>query len=196
MWEEAWQRGDTPWDAGKPAPALETLLAGGDLPKGRALVPGCGSGYDVFALAQAGYQVTGIDVATALAPRFETLRRQSGVDPERAQLLQLDFFTYAPPQPFDLVWDYTFLCAIDRARRPEWAAAMRRLVAEGGELVTLLFPVDPKRPREQGPPFALEPDEVAELLRPHFRPLHLAPTTDSHPARQGREWIGRWAPQS
>jgi methyl halide transferase len=32
----------TPWDLGKPTPVIEHLARSGTLPKGRALVPGCG----------------------------------------------------------------------------------------------------------------------------------------------------------
>lgn len=42
-WEKSWREGVTPWDLGQPTPILLHLLQMGSLPKGRALVPGCGS---------------------------------------------------------------------------------------------------------------------------------------------------------
>jgi hypothetical protein len=42
-WEEAWQKGIKPWDAGKSAPALVELLEKNRIPEGKALVPGCGT---------------------------------------------------------------------------------------------------------------------------------------------------------
>lgn len=33
------------------------------LPKGRALVPGCGRGYDVIAFGRSGYDSTGLDLS-------------------------------------------------------------------------------------------------------------------------------------
>ncbi len=42
-WEQNWTEGVTPWDLQGPTPALLTLLKNAELPKGRALVPGCGS---------------------------------------------------------------------------------------------------------------------------------------------------------
>lgn len=43
FWETRWKRGTTPWDLGAPTPILVELLQAGRLPKGRALIPGCGS---------------------------------------------------------------------------------------------------------------------------------------------------------
>ena len=42
-WERCWEEGLTPWDLGKPTPVLQHLLQTDSLPKGRVLVPGCGS---------------------------------------------------------------------------------------------------------------------------------------------------------
>ena len=41
-WEKSWESDITPWDLGKPTPIIEHLVKSGTLPKGRALVPGCG----------------------------------------------------------------------------------------------------------------------------------------------------------
>ncbi|MCZ7685418.1 MAG: TPMT family class I SAM-dependent methyltransferase [Sandaracinaceae bacterium] len=51
-WEDAWREGRTGWDAGGSPPALIELGARGVLPAGRALVPGCGAGWDVLTLAE------------------------------------------------------------------------------------------------------------------------------------------------
>ena len=42
-WEKCWEQGLTPWDLGHPTPIILHLHQTGALPKGRALVPGCGS---------------------------------------------------------------------------------------------------------------------------------------------------------
>lgn len=77
-WSELWDKGDfLPWDRGTPNPALEDVLAhrqdligdcfvrdgiGGKRRK-KALVPGCGGGYDVLLLASFGYDVYGLEVS-------------------------------------------------------------------------------------------------------------------------------------
>jgi hypothetical protein len=69
-----------------------------------------------------------------------------------------------------VVFDCTFLCAIQPGRRAEWAAKMADVVAPGGELITLIFPVKPGAPDPQdgevgsGPPFNMSPRLVAGLL--------------------------------
>lgn len=42
-WEKSWEQRLTPWDLGQPTPVILHLLQTGALPKGRALIPGCGS---------------------------------------------------------------------------------------------------------------------------------------------------------
>ncbi|KAF3954971.1 hypothetical protein CMV_019754 [Castanea mollissima] len=62
-WEKSWEQGVTPWDLGQPTPILVHLHQTGALPKGRALVPGCGSGYDVAAIACPERYVVGLDIS-------------------------------------------------------------------------------------------------------------------------------------
>jgi hypothetical protein len=191
-WEDAWREGRTGWDAGGSPPVLIELVQRGALPGGRALVPGCGAGYDVLTLATEEREVVGLDLAPTAASRFRELREQKRVSPERARAEVADFFAYEPDARFDLVWDYTFLCAIDPSRRPAWVEKMDALLAPGGELVTLIFPATEEPPFGAGPPFALPPQEVRALLAPRFVPIVLEPVAHSHPGREGMEWLGRW----
>ena len=61
-WEQRYQTGDTPWDKGAPHPALVDFLKTEPL-HGKILVPGCGLGYDVRAIATKDNEVVGVDVA-------------------------------------------------------------------------------------------------------------------------------------
>ncbi|MCB9642146.1 MAG: methyltransferase domain-containing protein [Myxococcales bacterium] len=190
-WQDAWSTGDTPWDAGGAAPALEDLLREAtDLPKGRVLVPGCGSGYDGLAWGRAGYEVTALDLVELAVERFRQLRDQSGVSAQQVDAICADFFTFEPPQPFDVIWDYTFLCALPPEMRAAWAEKMSRLVAKDGELITLIFPIRPDD--GNGPPFAMSTELVSSLLSPYFTNVAMYAVPRSHPARQGREWLARW----
>ncbi|KAM7486454.1 hypothetical protein LguiA_002463 [Lonicera macranthoides] len=62
-WEKCWDEGVTPWDLGQPTPIIVHLHRIGALPKGRALVPGCGSGHDVVAIACPECYVVGLDIS-------------------------------------------------------------------------------------------------------------------------------------
>lgn len=81
VWDKAWVNSLTPWDAAAPQPALLELVqdpkTSGLLPKsGRALVPGCGRGYDVELLARRGLNAVGADISpTAVSKAKEVCPR-------------------------------------------------------------------------------------------------------------------------
>ena len=73
-WDELWKAGDfIPWDRGNSNPALIDALnlkpewlgpsTKSDGSRKRALVPGCGRGYDLAVLAAHGYDAYGIEVS-------------------------------------------------------------------------------------------------------------------------------------
>ncbi|MEZ4247735.1 MAG: methyltransferase domain-containing protein [Polyangiales bacterium] len=194
-WDDAWREGRTPWDAGQAAPPLVDLLASGALDGAKnALVPGCGGGWDVFAFAHAGVRGVGLDVAESAAPVFARHRDEAKLDATRARLVVGDFFTFAPAERFDVIWDYTFLCALPPAWRARWAERMDTLLAPKGTLATLIFPATHPGPEYVGPPWPLHPDDVRALLLPRgFRELRMERPARSHPAREGKEWIALWS---
>lgn len=59
-----------------------------------------------------------------------------------------------------------FLCALQPKDRKAWAQRWRALIKPGGQLATLIFPVDPSRDKDQGPPFPVTPELYTELLTP------------------------------
>lgn len=190
-WEDAWREGRTGWDAGKSPPALRKLVSRGVLPDGRALVPGCGAGYDVFTFAKAGWSATGLDLAPTAKKKFEQVRADADVAEADARIVVGSFFDWEPDHRFDVIWDYTFLCAIEPDMREAWRAQMTKLLAPKGQLVTLIFPVDPAR-GEEGPPYQMSPELVSGLLEPHFRNVEMTKVEESHPGREGMEWLARW----
>ncbi len=194
-WEERYQRNEINWDQGHAALALQELLAEKVLPPGPALVPGCGTGYDVLALAQAGHRATGLDLAPTAKARFEALRASTSLTEEQARVELGDFFTTLFPERFSLIWDYTFFCAIDRSLRAAWERRMHELLDDRGELVTLLYPVESPetRPDEMGPPFRIDLDVFEAMMQERWRRVSLKAVTVSPEARRGREWIARWS---
>ena len=191
-WEDAWREGRTGWDAGEAAPALVQALAHGWLPRGPALVTGCGSGYDVFALAGSDRPTTGLDLAPTAALRFARLRTERGIAPEQARFALADFFAWNPGRSFRVVWDYTFLCALPPGQRHRWGSRMGELVAPGGVLATLVFPIV-DGPRDVGPPFPLTVEAVGEVLPGWTRVQEVTPDR-SHPGREGKERLVIWSP--
>lgn len=198
-WREAWERGQTPWDAGQSPPILKKLVESNSLPEGKALVPGCGSGYDVVTLASPNRTVIGMDLAPGAVEAFQSLREDTNTPEHQATVIHDDFFERDFDEKFDLIWDYTFLCAIEPERRKEWAKRCHELLKPTGELVTLIFPVkDRDRPishDEQGPPYRLTPSYVENIVEPHFNQKLLEPVETSIGPRQGHEWLARWTPK-
>jgi hypothetical protein len=122
------------------------------------LVPGCGSGYEVRRFSEQGDDVLGIDFSDAA---LETAQQRLGKLAGRAR--KADFFTLDEP-PFDLVYERTFLCALPRARWPDWSRRIATLVRPAGLLAGFFFFDD----NERGPPFGISMPRLHELLDPAF----------------------------
>lgn len=182
-WEAMWSRGLRPgqaFDAARVEPALQALIDTNVLPEGPALVPGCGRGYAVAALAANGRETLGLDIsptaveaanaylATVTPPRGITVAAST------ARVVVGDFFKTHPAENrfrYGVGYDCTFLCAIPPDMREEWARAWRMLIRPGGELVTLLFPLRPEGGGDiadddpgPGPPFIISLKLAAQLL--------------------------------
>ncbi|KJE96135.1 hypothetical protein CAOG_06501 [Capsaspora owczarzaki ATCC 30864] len=190
-WDQVWKQKVTPWVQATSAPALLELIEQNQLPGGRALVPGCGHGNDVFALAEPGKRtVIGLDISPTVIAQCEKTREERNIPKESAQFLSADFFTYAPAKSFNVIYDYTFLGALPANLHSAWASQMHKLLDDSGELVTVIFPVDG---HEGGPPYAMSPEQTINLLTPlGFRCIHLRPVTKAHKGRENIEWLGRW----
>ncbi|KAL0094822.1 S-adenosyl-L-methionine-dependent methyltransferase [Phycomyces blakesleeanus] len=164
-WEKRWQNGQTGWDKGTVSPALKKLIEqdtdGAIVPcKGRGLVPGCGSGYDVQFLASKNLHMTGID----LSPTCIKLCRKNHPDAAKDNYAfeTGNFFDFEVPDGgYDLAYDYTFLCALEPKMRPQWASRYAEIIRPGGVLIALQYPLDG---HEGGPPFSLTPEMYVENL--------------------------------
>ncbi|KAF2925255.1 hypothetical protein DAI22_06g038550 [Oryza sativa Japonica Group] len=137
-WEKSWEAAVTPWDLGKPTPIIEHLVKSGTLPKGRALVPGCGTGYDVVALASPERFVVGLDISSTAVEKAKQWS-SSLPNADCFTFLADDFFKWKPSEQFDLIFDYTFFCALDPSLRLAWAETVSGLLKPHGELITLIY---------------------------------------------------------
>ena len=156
------------FDASCPSPALLKEIREGRVPAGRALVPGCGRGYDVYALAADDRVVIGMELAQKAADAARELDHAKfsceSACPTNAKFEVGNFFDIKPSneeEKFDFVYDYTFLCALDPSVRTDWAKQMSSIIKKDGVLMTLVFPICEK---QGGPPFAVNLGIVEELL--------------------------------
>jgi len=187
-WDARYATADIPWDMGKVSPPLVRFREAGLLPAGRrVLVPGCGSGYEVAFLADAGYEAVGVDFS---AQAIEVARRlvgsRSGSSAIVADMLSNQVEVLGE---FDWAFDQTFFCAIEPCRRGEYGRSMQRLIRPGGEVWALSFRVT----SPGGPPFDSTADEYVSILaNVGFETVEVrALDSESHPARRGRETLVR-----
>ncbi|WP_109482625.1 thiopurine S-methyltransferase [Paraburkholderia sp. C35] len=179
FWDERFDRGFTPWDqAGVPS-AFKTFVER-HAPLS-TLIPGCGSAYEAWWLAEKGWTLRAIDFATSAV---EAARTQ--LDNHANLVEQADFFTYQPPFEPGWIYERAFLCALPPARRADWLARMAALLPAGGLLAGFFFIGEGPR---KGPPFIIERAELDALLTPQFELLEDEPVSDSIPVFAGRE---RW----
>lgn len=188
-WQSRYEAGDTPWEKGAPAPPLAELLERWKPEKGWSdvLVPGCGFGHDVRAIAATGVRVTGLDLS-ALA--IEGAKRFARIGTEN--YLHADLFdrSWWPAEGFGGWWEHTCFCAIDPSDRPRYAEAAASLIRPGGWLCGVFF-LTPNDPGEddQGPPFNASIEEIDTLLSPHFERVEAWVPQRVFPGRENREWL-------
>ncbi|KAG5969682.1 hypothetical protein E4U55_002026 [Claviceps digitariae] len=148
-----------------------------------ALVPGCGRGHDVLLLSSFGYDVVGLDCSPeAVRLAEENQDRQSaadensalygppygpveGLEKGRVSWVVGDFFddAWAEGRQFDLIFDYSFLCALPPSERPAWSSRITQLLHPSGHLICLEFPSG-KPLSDGGPPWGLTPEVYEALL--------------------------------
>lgn len=179
FWEKRFREGFTPWDAGGVPAALEQFLKAE--PRGqRVLIPGCGSGYEVRAFAEAGFEVLAIDFAPAAVERAQWILGPL------SELVRLeDFFKFDPKERFDLVYERAFLCALPRQLWASYAPRIAELLRPEGRLAGFFF----FDGAERGPPFGLKATELEALLGERFDRITDAAVSDSIPIFAGKE---RW----
>ncbi|KAF5733951.1 thiol methyltransferase 2-like isoform X3 [Tripterygium wilfordii] len=188
-WDRCWEEGLTPWDLGKPTPILLHLHKTGALRKGRALVPGCGSGYDVTAIACPERYVVGLEISDKAIKKAVDLSSTSP-NAKYFTFLKADFFSWSPTELFDLIFDYTFFCAIEPEMRSEWAHQIQKFLKPEGELITLMFPISH---HVGGPPFKVSIADYEEVLHPMgFKAISIVDNQLAVGPRRGREKLGRW----
>ena len=153
-WEERYQRGDTPWDRGSPSPIALRLVGERSEPPARILVPGCGRGHEVLALARLGHRVTALDLApTALA---DLAARRDGTE-EPIEIIEGDFL--APPAGwegrFDLIVEHTCYCTLPPEEVDEYVKAAATLLRPGGEVLGAFMHFE-----GGGPPYGTDPERL------------------------------------
>jgi hypothetical protein len=187
FWDLRYGARFAPWDAGKVPSQLRALVAASPAPS-RTLVPGCGSAWDVRFLAESGWDVLGIDFSDAALAAARAI-----LGPYADRIRHADFFAPIAGEPFDLVYERAFLCALPRRMWGDWAKRVAEVVAPGAALAGFFFFGE----GERGPPFPLASrEELAALLDPAFVRIEDEPVPDSIPVFAGKERWQVWRRQA
>ncbi|MBL9190174.1 MAG: methyltransferase domain-containing protein [Opitutaceae bacterium] len=162
FWNERYLAARTPWDFGGVPPPLARYLATHPGRGATVLIPGCGSGYETAAFAQAGYRVTAIDFSPPAVAKA-----RATVGPALAdRIIEGDLFAHPlADAPFDFIYERTFLCALPPAWRERIVARTAELLKPGGTLGGIYF----FEQSEDGPPFGLGPGEADRLFDAGFK---------------------------
>ena len=185
FWVRRWEGGKLPWDLGGIPPDLVSFLTRTQSSHCRVLIPGCGTGYEVRAFHEAGYDVTALDFS---GPAVAHAREVLG--PLGDKVVQGNFFKHDfAATRFGLVYERGFLCSLPPERWPDYVARMADLLAPGGRLVGLfLYGQEP-----EPPPYPLTAATAANLLGRSFRLLTSAESVGtSVPVYQGMERWQEW----
>lgn len=188
-WEQLWKEGVIPLDAQGVTPIIAQLLKEKKIPEGRALVPGCGLGYDVVAMGSPTRSVIGLDISKTALQQAELFAEKSP-NAKFVEFVNADFLSFTPPFKFDVVFDYTFFCSLEPNLRQQWAEKMVDVLALNGELITFMFPLDD---HEGGPPYSVSLEAYKKVLSPlGFHMTSCNSDVPSLEARKGMEKLARW----
>lgn len=156
-WEDRYQQGQTGWDRGEVSPNLVFWIEQEQLKPCRILVPGCGHGHEVIALAEKGFDVVAIDIApTAIRSLKKTLKTKR----LEAELIQTDFFAWESEKPFDAIYEQTSLCALPPDEWRNYEKCLYHWLKPKGKLFAHFMQTG----QESGPPFHCDISAMVDLF--------------------------------
>jgi SAM-dependent methyltransferase len=168
FWQDRFAIGDLPWDRGAPGPQLlawldDRTLRPEDL-SGAIGVPGCGSGHEVLALAQRGFDVVGIDYAEGACTATQARLDAHAVT---ARVVRADVLSWRPETAFAAVYEQTCLCALHPDDWVRYAQALHAWLRPGGRL--FLLAMQALRPGAadgviEGPPYHVDVNALRALF--------------------------------
>jgi SAM-dependent methyltransferase len=175
-WNESYASGQLPWDTGEPEPLLVEFVSSDRIRPTRTLEIGAGTGTNAIWLAERGFDVVGIDVASLAIERANAKLEGRCLD---CCFATQDFLRASSPEaPFRFVFDRGCFHVFDEPEeRARFAAQVAEALVPGGLWLSLIGSTEGPT-REMGPPrrsarevaLAIEPAlEIVELRGVEFR---------------------------
>ncbi len=177
-WNAAYEGGDTPWDKGYASPPLIEFLKLQSI-LGRVLVPGCGAGHDVRALAAEGVEVVGLDIAPRGIDKAETFPVSYDERYELGDFLNLGKQYH---QAFDWIVEHTCLCAIDPSEREAYARSVAQALKPDGKYLAIFFR-EVSDYQGNGPPHPISREQSDALFGDSFELIKSFVPLQTYPSR-------------
>lgn len=166
FWQRRFESGQTPWDRGDPHPQLKRWLDERLItPEHQVLVPGCGSGHELLALATAGVPALGLDYAPAAVAMAR--QRLAALDRQGVAVQQADVLHWQPEAPLQRVYEQTCLCALHPDHWSAYARQLHAWLAPGGLLLALFMQARRASADEgvvEGPPYHCDINAMRALF--------------------------------
>jgi len=145
-WDAAYRHeifmGPPPWNIGVPQPEILALIEAGHV-TGPVLDAGCGVGDAALALAERGYEVTGIDVSSVAINEAAAAAAERGLGNARFVQGDLrDIGALALPEKFNTVIDCTLFHSLPVEARDDYLRGIHDAAADGAALYLLVFTKD------------------------------------------------------
>jgi ubiquinone/menaquinone biosynthesis C-methylase UbiE len=174
MWKPLWNilylLGRTRWDTGVTPPELVELIETSQVPPGRALDIGCGTGTNAIYLAQHCFQTTGIDISSLAIRRAQYKAQQAGMPVKfyAGNALRLGLPRgLVLANPFDFVLDIGCFHSQSIQNRQSYVDMLLRVIRKGG--FYLLYALGPRKGK--GLPVGLIPEEVMSSMGSCFHDI-------------------------
>ena len=177
-WNAAYEVGETPWDKGYASPPLIEFLNFQPI-LGRVLVPGCGAGHDVRALAAEGVEVIGLDIAPRGIDKAETFPVSCGERYELGDFLNLGKQYH---HSFDWIVEHTCLCAIDPSEREAYARSVAQALKPDGKYLAIFFR-EVSDYQGNGPPYPISREQSDILFGNSFELVKSFVPQQTYPSR-------------
>ncbi len=162
-WDERYAQKITPWDTGRPSSELRRILCEREIPAGRALELGCGTGTNAVFLAQQGFEVTAVDISPLAIEQAQAKVDEAGVNITLLTADLLDLPDLGSPFPF--VFDRGVYHAVRRENLTGFLDTLSQVSEPGGTYLTIAGNANETRPGETGPP-RVTAEEICRELDP------------------------------
>lgn len=160
-WNERYETAETPWDSGVPSKNLVEFVDKKLIKPCRAFELGCGTGTNAIFLAQAGFDVTAVDLSELAIKKAKEKAEKAGVSIKFLQSDVTDLPDLGAPFPF--IFDRGTYHIVRSINLKGFQKTLERYSAPDGFYLVLAGSTNEPGPEDQGPPRVAPQDLCAEL---------------------------------